>query len=122
MKKLLWIIWQLPQSILAMLCTLFLSITFRDNTSGRMVCYVSNKIGVSFGEYIFLYKGLDEKSLKHELGHSKQSRIFGPLYLLLVGLPSVANNLIARVSKKWAENYYKRYPEKWADSLGGVIR
>jgi hypothetical protein len=54
--------------------------------------------------------------------------ILGWLYLPLVGLPSIIGNIWDRLfHKKWSSDrrekwYYSRYPENWADKLGGVIR
>ena len=44
------------------------------------------------------------------------------IYLLAVGIPSAYGNLKARKDSKRAETYYEHYPEKWADTLGGVKR
>jgi len=63
---------------------------------------------------------------KHEYGHTIQSMIFGPLYLIVVGLPSVMQNIIGVIllrrfdKHEYSYAYYNRYPEKWADRLGGV--
>jgi len=62
----------------------------------------------------------------HELGHTKQSRLLGPLYLPVVGLPSISRAAYALVhrevtGKQWT-GYYEGYPENWADRLGGVCR
>jgi hypothetical protein len=86
--------------------------------------------GASLGNYIILPKiKCTSATVKHEYGHSIQSRFFGPLYLLAIGLPSaVCNNLWDRAfHKEWKTSerikwYYARYPEKWADKLGGVER
>jgi hypothetical protein len=63
---------------------------------------------------------------KHELGHRVQSRWLGPLYLPLVGLPSVARAVYAVTyrevtGKRW-RGYFDAYPERWADELGGISR
>jgi hypothetical protein len=84
--------------------------------------------GFSLGRYIVLHESCcDPVTIRHELGHSIQSAYLGPLYLLVVGLPSVVcNNLWDRwFHKNWTAQdrirwYYRRFPEKWADSLGGV--
>jgi hypothetical protein len=47
---------------------------------------------VSLGQYIFIFSdyGKDEmRIIKHEYGHTRQSHILGPLYLLVVGVPSI---------------------------------
>ena len=79
--------------------------------------------GVSFGRYIFLhYFNSDNTTIRHECGHSVQSRMLGWFYLLVVGLPSVYGNLKARVDKERNRTYYEHYPENWADCLGKVKR
>ena len=69
---------------------------------------------------------MNKTDKQHERGHRVQSRILGPLYLLVVGIPSVVRNLIFRVKQrkyplyKLVKWYYSGYPEKWADKLGHV--
>ena len=75
--------------------------------------------GVSLGNYIFILNSNDNDfAIKHELGHRIQSMILGPLYLLIVGLPSALFNVISSHSKKFSKNYYRRFPENWANKLG----
>ena len=45
---------------------------------------ISDEIGDSFTDYV-----LDNPWLMHELGHTVDSRVWGPLYLFAVGIPSV---------------------------------
>ena len=84
--------------------------------------------GTSLGRYIFLDNTYSMNSVKHEIGHSIQSKKFGCFYLLIVGLPSLSNNLWVRLfHRKWDNErsikwYYSRWPEKQADILGGVNR
>lgn len=90
--------------------------------------------GVSLGDFIVLNyyqycgKGCSRQAVAHEYGHSRQSLILGWLYLPLVGLPSAIGNIWDRLfHKNWTSEqrkkwYYSRYPENWADKLGGVIR
>jgi hypothetical protein len=58
----------------------------------------------------------------HELGHQRQSEMFGPLYLLIVGLPSIIRARIWVGRKLPPLDYYKGWPENQADKLGGVER
>jgi hypothetical protein len=136
-KILLWI-WQLPQHVLALALFATLKAAGRVSTvdrhyndiQGLYVIWVSFPgWGVSLGKYIFLDAGYGTQTVQHEHGHSVQSLFLGPLYLLAVGIPSaVFNNLWDRLfHKKWPPEkrvkwYYNRYPEKWADRLGGVER
>jgi hypothetical protein len=79
--------------------------------------------GICLGEFIFV-RGNSPKTIAHEYGHSRQSMILGPIYLLIVGLPSIIQAGLANMNPRsdWMRNYYKRYPENWADKLGGVDR
>ena len=65
--------------------------------------------------------GIDEQLLVHEYGHTVQSLILGPLYLFVIGLPSVVWLKLAPLSR-WrrvnAISYYTFYTERWANSMG----
>lgn len=77
--------------------------------------------GTSLGRYILVKDYHNERVVRHEIGHLIQSRILGWFYLLVVGLPSVINNLRARKNEIVWLSYYNRYPEKWADKLGKAL-
>ncbi len=60
----------------------------------------------------------------HEYGHTIQSVILGPLYLIVIGLPSMLWCMlpVCRVYRqKTGTSYYVFYPERWANYLGGKI-
>ncbi len=102
----------------------YTSVRIGEEKEGFLYNYLS---GFSLGRYICLHKEYYdeaelEKTVRHECGHTLQSRRLGPLYLLAVGIPSAYGNLKARKDSKRAETYYEHYPEKWADTLGGVKR
>ncbi len=111
--------WCLPQTFLGYLIRLFLKKRIKGIRPFRSVkvIYTDLDFGASLGKYIFL-KASSDKLLFHEYGHTIQGFIFGPLYLILVGLPSIFWNLIARISPKIRSTYYERYPENWATVLG----
>lgn len=117
MKAALRILWQLPQVILG----LIVALVFRAKRDGDLwIC--SAKIGVSFGPIIVIYSKADETTIAHERGHSKQSLMLGPLYLVIVGLPSIIMAWLSAIIPALSQTYYKRWPESWADKLGGVQR
>jgi hypothetical protein len=69
---------------------------------------------------------LDSAVRDHEYGHTFQSRWLGPLYLPVVGVPSVLRNVYAVAyreitGERW-RGYFDGFPERWADELGGVDR
>ena len=43
--------------------------------------------------------------------------MLGPLYLIVVGLPSLIHNIFCNC-KKHNHDYYDVYPERWANKLG----
>jgi hypothetical protein len=124
------IIWQLPQTLVAGLVWLYLIITDAKiesaTRSGKRIVFFSGipEFGVSFGEICFLPVGCSNEDIQHEYGHSRQSLYLGPLYLLVVGLPSITCNILFRCfpTSTWQLHYYVRFPENWADKLGGVKR
>lgn len=64
---------------------------------------------------------VDDGLLVHEYGHTVQSLILGPLYLLVIGLPSVIWLRTPRLSRRRRDagsSYYAFYTERWANHLG----
>lgn len=137
MINILKFVWQLPQNIIALII-IGLNKLFHKNVYTKLfdnikVYFVEIgvfKCGISLGNYIILHKSYDtsrsqenlETTSKHEHGHQIQSLYFGWLYLFIIGIPSIINNIISRIFKKSARWYYNRYPENWADKLGNVSR
>lgn len=117
------VLWQLPQTLIGALVVL---ITGAKWNKQYQIFETKYKIGVSFGIYIILYEYCGYKEILHEKGHSKQSLYLGPLYLLIIGIPSVIGNVVDRICHKVNEKhscwYYSQPWEKWADKLGGVKR
>jgi hypothetical protein len=115
-------IWQLPQLIVGALVALAVGSRPSETRSGVLIMRTRWLLGVSFGQLVIVWDRAGETTIRHELGHSRQSAILGPLYLPIVGLPSLVMNLASRVSPRIAAGYYQRWPESWADRLGGVLR
>ena len=137
MKKLLFIlkeivlyIWQLPQNLVG----LFLVLWYKreevyHKLNGRTFYYTTEMpSGISLGNYIIMNRQDKEDGMRHEYGHSIDSRRWGPLYLLVIGLPSLCGNIYDRIAhKNWkysdsCEWYYNQPWEKSADKNGGVDR
>ena len=109
-------IWQLPQNLLGLIVAAVTRAV--KDTNGAYVTY-RYRFGVSLGNYIIFGGSYSTRDLRHEQGHQKQSLYLGPLYLIVIGLPSVIGNLLDRFL--WFD-YYKQPWEAWADKLGGVKR
>lgn len=125
MKYLLMYLWQLPQNLLGTL--------YRDLLACKEKVYLVNSTedftlyakdtprNVALGRHIFISSRAGSDTIKHKTGHVKQSQILGPLYLPLIGIPSI---LWAAIHKKIAPNksYYSFYTEKWANKLVGLLK
>lgn len=129
LKEILLYIWQLPQNLLGLIMLLFMKPYSKEKYKG--ITYVVSKEmsgGISLGNYVILSKTYKDKRISkktwdHEWGHTRDSRMFGPLYLIVIGLPSLIWAwLYGSVIKRTYNGYYKFYTEKRADRLGGVDR
>ena len=123
-KRLVVWFWQLPQNIIALLlCNLlghwsYYGGKYKDNY------VIVNKVALSsfsLGDYIFLTPYSSVEAIDHELGHCRQSEILGPLYIPVIVVPSLINNLYDRlmVLKGQRYDYFSFYTESWANKLGG---
>lgn len=112
-------LWQLPQNLLGLL----LRLVYKGEDATYWGAVVRRSIrmkgGISLGQYIIIEKDADIKTLWHEYGHCRQSRMLGWLYLIVVGLPSLIWAGIRRYTRR---SYYWFYTEKWADRLAGIER
>ena len=98
---------------------------FQTKTSkyrGAVVTIVGeNWGGISFGKFIFLSSYLDsEYYIKHEYGHCIQSLVLGPLFLIVIGIPSICWAMFGeKYRQRTGKSYYSFYTEAWANFFGG---
>lgn len=128
-------IWQLPQNLLGLILIAF----YRPERkhvleNGVEVHYATRmKGGISLGKYSIVNtchyrkdvnESLKRDTVRHEaIGHVKQSLMFGPLYLLVIGISSfVWCSIYGRLVPYTYNGYYKFWTEKWADKLASVER
>lgn len=117
-------VWQLPQNLLGLAYKAIIKndiiVEVNEGNPYRVFLKKSNG-GVTLGKYIFLYHNYRnlEFDIAHETGHYKQSKMLGPLYLIIIGIPSI---LWAALNDYIAPNksYYWFYTEKWANKLAGI--
>nr|DAG98189.1 MAG TPA: Matrixin [Crassvirales sp.] len=123
-RNLILFIWQLPQHLLAILYIGYLVMMCKDlgvdsRYKQAIVIPCVMRGAVTLGCYIFV--GLNSeyrKTVKHELGHTIQSKILGPLYLIVIGIPSITYCGLRRIFPSLRKkNYYDFYTEKWANNL-----
>ena len=137
MKSFFLFLWQLPQTILAHIVLLVCKIEFSKSNVKKVdpneVKGIKNVYSVPkfFNSCVSLNVIIGQencvkrpKAIMHEFGHRKQSQMFGPLYLLIIGLLSFLGNQYSRLCRKRGKkfDYYKQPWEAWADKLGGVER
>lgn len=118
-------LWQFPQNILT-LCIegVLCPVAYREGKADGNTIIVNSTLPsvMSLGDYLFVNPMSSQKSIQHECGHSKQSDILGPLYLIVIGIPSLLHNIVhylcSKIGIKW--NYYSFYTESWANKLVGI--
>lgn len=113
-------LWQLPQNLLGLIILLFVTNKTKKTNYGITYYNAPNfPGGISLGKYIIHYSN-SEYNIKHEYGHCTQSKILGPLYLLIIGLPSITHCMINDKIKcciNHKTGYYHFWTEKWANKL-----
>lgn len=130
MKEIMLFIWQLPQNLLGLLLVWFYKPTRMYALDNGVEIHYSHRMrgGISLGKYAIVNDGhyrlsledsLKRNTVRHEaIGHTKQSRMLGWLYLIVIGLPSLIWAIVCFDPKQ----YYKFYTEKWADRIAGIKR
>lgn len=127
MKKIilyLQILWELPQFLVGLVLLIYYKkrIVLVESIKNTTIIRLNNYYkGISLGKIIIIGERASEITKQHELGHSKQSLWLGPLYLMVIGIPSLIHNIIhTQFGRKW--NYYSFYTERWADKIVNIKR
>lgn len=143
MKKTLYVLWQCTFGILQTLLGLVHFLVYLRCPHfwyhGALVTRWSNKASVSLGMFVFVtddlpyyerFSGqmtrqqLAERLLVHEYGHTIQSLLLGPLYLIVIGIPSTVWGFWPTLAKKRREqqiSYFNFFTESWANVLGEKV-
>lgn len=108
-------LWQLPQNLIALIIMPFIGRLNKIKEEKYTFAFSGEHMngGISLGNFIFLSGILStyDTSISHEFGHAVDSKIFGPFYLLIIGIPSLLN-----ATFKFTKCYYNFYTERWANS------
>lgn len=143
MKKALYIFWQCTWGFLQSfmgLC-LFLRHVKDPHTfyHGAVVTHWQQGGSISLGLFVFVAPGpgyvspsqgtftkeeLSSRLLVHEYGHTIQSLVLGPLYLIIIGIPSFlwANTpRFARMRREKKYSYFRFFTESWANLWGEKV-
>lgn len=141
MKIYIYRIWQCTWGILQTFLGLVLFLKHYQNKHyryhGAVVTVWKSKTSISLGMFVFVtsepffakkFEGkisveeLSGRLLVHEYGHTIQSLILGPLYLILIGIPSTLwGFLLGKKRKEKQIPYGAFFTEKWANSLGEYV-
>ena len=118
-------LWQLPQVVVGGLvfCILLPWIATCSKYNGSLISYctwLERGTGFSLGPFVFVASQGDANLLFHEYGHCVQSRLLGPLYFFVIGLPSLIHYIWWSPDR--GVSYFAFYTEHTADQLGGVNR
>ncbi len=106
---------------------------------GSIVTVWNNTSSVSLGMFVFItgkpyfadklssqYSKMEcsRRLLVHEYGHTIQSLILGPLYLILMGIPSslwAGLPCANKMRKEKGVSYFSFFTESWANTLGEMV-
>lgn len=121
--SILLIIWQLPQTLVGLIMLPFLGSIKKIEHRNHCIGFCGEKMrgGISLGCIAIVSRSSSRypETIAHEMdGHTVDSKIFGPLYLLVIGIPSLLWAWLRDTTKH--PNYYAFYTERWANRHAGL--
>lgn len=141
MRLILYRIWQCTWGILQTILGFVVFLMHYKNKHfsyhGAIVTVWKPKTSVSLGLFVFVtsepffakkFEGqisieeLSSRLLVHEYGHTIQSLILGPLYLIVIGIPSTLWGFLGGRKRRDEQIPYGAFfTEKWANILGEQV-
>lgn len=141
MKKIIYCIAQCTWGILQTMLGFVVFLMHYNNKHfcyhGAIITVWEPKTSVSLGLFVFVtsepyfakkYEGeisteeLSNRLLVHEYGHTIQSLILGPLYLIVIGIPSTLWGVLGGKKRRDEQVPYGAFfTEKWANQLGEQV-
>jgi hypothetical protein len=133
LRAILFYLWQFTYGLIQNLVGLVMLIVYKSKGAesewyhNALITYIDKKNfgGISLGMFIFINKSREGDRLNdtkiHEYGHTIQSLILGPLYFLVIGIPSVIwcnVPYFVKMRKLNDVTYYRAYCEGWANECG----
>lgn len=119
--------WRIIQNVVGF-CVFLSNIRWRHfRYNGAVVTVWGSRRGsMGLGMFIFISESAmnGERrgfTLTHEYGHTVQSVILGPLFLPVIGLPSLlwaGLPVFRKYRERRSVSYYWLYTERWANFLG----
>lgn len=131
--------WGVVQSTLGLICFILHFSDRHYRYHGAVVTEWNAKSSVSLGMFVFVTKEpyfyeklkqeytmdeLSQRLLVHEYGHTIQSLVLGPLYLIIIGIPSTLWGFLPCFNMKRRSksiSYFSFFTEKWANFLGEQV-
>ena len=128
--------WGLPQALLGLIIFLLHLGDEHFLYHGALVTRWQGKSSMSVGPFVFLTadpffadkladrftrEEMTDRLLVHEYGHTIQSLILGPLYLIVIGIPSTLWGWLPNLAKKRQAqqiSYFRFFTEHWANRCG----
>lgn len=132
-RKILFYFWHFTYAILQNIMGLVMLAVYKAKGSesewyhNALITYIDKKNfgGVSLGMFIFINKNVQGDRRHdmriHEYGHTIQSLILGPLFLVIIAIPSaIWCNLpvFVKLRKEKNVSYYWLYCEGWSNLCG----
>jgi hypothetical protein len=122
--------WELPQNAIGAAVKIICRATNYARYNDATVYSWDINAGLSLGKFIFVPFSVEDPTaphvqqyIKHEYGHTIQSKYLGWFFLIIIGLPSIIwAGCFKEYRKRNGISYYSFYTERWADILGGVER
>lgn len=108
--------WQFPQILIGCLIRIIAGGKLLRRIGHVRVFSWGLYSGLSLGWFCFVPEGADSYMIAHEYGHTRQSLLLGPFYLLVIGLPSFLWAVFWKILG--ADDYFSFYTERWAERLG----
>ena len=142
MKKIIYILiqftWGMPQTLLGFLIFLINIKNKHFFYHGAIITERNVPSSASLGMFVFTTTNpmkdkrienkipdeeLSQRLLVHEYGHTIQSLILGPFYLIVMGIPSTLRGFLPYYQKKrnYGVSYFSFFTEKWASFLGEKV-
>ena len=115
-------IWQLPQFLVAIVMLPFLGHKVKVADRHFNFCFCAKRMsgGISLGPFAFVseYSNTPEVIAHETDGHTVDSKLWGPLYLFVIGIPSILWAWLYDYKKRC---YYDFYTEKRANRFAGLV-
>ncbi|MBE5796901.1 MAG: hypothetical protein E7327_05910 [Clostridiales bacterium] len=128
--------WGLPQTLLGLVLLLLHRRDEHFLHHGAVITRWQGRASMSVGPFVFITSNpffceklsdrfsreeLADRLLVHEYGHTIQSLLLGPAYLIVIGIPSTLWGWLPslnRMRREQQRSYFSFFTESWANRCG----